>query len=399
MLQRRIAIVWELGHGSSYLNFIRALAQVILGAGHQCVVISRDLSMAINFLGHLDIELRASPSGSIITADALPIQTSYSSLLFHNGFHNRDAIAERLLDWVSLLRDLELNLIIARHSPTALLASRCVGIPAVHYGNSFSVPPPISPWPSFRPDLVVSPETLSLNDARVLERVNAALRHLNFKELETLQQIHSTLPTILLDYPELDPYGWQRAGAPGQVHYLGFPDLNFGAAPVWSNERPVKVFLSLLPSSSMAWAGQLIRCGADVLLRVRGTKADLPATMKETGITLADGASLNFREAIVQADVVVGYGSHNLVCEALLAGKAVAVITHSADELILGQRVMALGVGCRLPSIPDRDAQTLLQKFIWDKAIQRNARAFSGRYLEASRHDIPSRFLELSLRI
>lgn len=397
MRTRCIVIAWELGFGVSYLNFIRALCQTIIASGHRCVVISKDLPQTQLFLGSLPVEVHQAPVSESIATAASPTQTSYATLLFHNGFHDTGHIAHQLQEWIRLFRSIRADVIIARHSPTALLAARSANIPAVHYGNSFSVPPPCRPWPSFRPDLSVNPGALSNNDTRVTGLINDALDRLNFPTLDCVQDIFAGLPTLLLDYPELDTHAGLRDNGQCRPHYLGFPALNFGSAPTWAEKRPLKVFLSLLPHSALDWTEQLATCGAEILLRVRGTSS--PPQPQLNVVTRPTDSTLNFAQAVAESDLVVGYGSHNLVCEALLAGKPVAVITHSADELMLGQRVAALGMGIVLPSVPTEETQTRLHHFIHHPGIRQQAQDFCERHASSARAEIPQRFFELTRRL
>jgi UDP:flavonoid glycosyltransferase YjiC (YdhE family) len=390
----RLALVWELGAGSSYVAFMAQLGHEARARGYECVFIVRDLHIAATLLPPDLGPLVQAPLATASRTPIVRVQTSYATLLHNNGFADAEPLAARLRAWRALFESFGVKHVIARHSPTALLAARAAGLPVLHYGNAFSMPPDRSPWPSFRPDAAVSEGTLLHNEARVLTTINSALEHCGWRSLERLSALFAGLPSALLDYPELD----HCAGA-GRGPYLGFPDINFGDPPQWpETDGSPRVFASLLPTSSPAWTNALGTLPATTLLRFRGQRAPAHALKLPPRVRLAPpGRSLNFKDAIAGSNAVIGYGSHNLVCEALLAGRPVVVIAHSPDELLLGLRVRALRAGILLPTIPDDAATQALRRFLDDPSHTESARAFALRHASGGRDGIARRVLDAAL--
>jgi UDP:flavonoid glycosyltransferase YjiC (YdhE family) len=322
------------------------------------------------------------------------VQTSYATLLHNNGFADAEPLAARLRTWQALYASFGVQRVIARHSPTAILAARTAGLPVLHYGNAFSLPPECTPWPSFRPDASVPEQVLLQNEKRVLETVNSALQRNGKPELVRLSALFAGLSSVLLDYPELD-----HCAAPGRGPYLGFPDINFGSRPSWADRQAtVRLFASLLPTSAAAWTDVLGRLSAHTLVRFRGPRVPAHARTLPAHLQLAAPAqSLNFKLAIADSGAVVGYGSHNLVCEALLGGRPIAVIAHTPDELLLGLRVQAIGAGILLPQVPDDSAADALSRFLLDPRHAEGALAFAQRHVTEDRGCIARRVLDAAL--
>jgi UDP:flavonoid glycosyltransferase YjiC (YdhE family) len=344
----RLGFVWELGQNGGYAAIIGQLARLAHAQGHDCVFFVCDPAVAI---AHLPAELgpmiqaplpRPSPSTGV------RVQVSYASLLHNCGFAHADALAARLRSWRELFRALGIDRVAARHSPTAVLAARSLGLPLLHYGTRFSVPPPTTPWPSFRTDMKTSAEILRSNEAHLLATMNTALSAIGAGQLKNPAAMYDIPTTLLLGYPQTDHY----AGSPRTAPHIGLPDLSFGETPEWTAVGGVpRLFVNLLRGPTVsAWLNVLGGIPAHIMLRVGDH--DLEATTLPDNVQLITGA-VNYREIIADSDAVLGYGSHNLVCEAILAGKPIAVIAHNPDQLLIAQRMQAQGLGPALPPSPD----------------------------------------------
>lgn len=396
MNTKNYALAWELGFGTSYTSFMRLLACEIQSLGHTCTVFTKDLALARRLFRGLSVEMRPAPVMPVSGGHPSFVQTSYASLMFSNGFSDPEELSVRVEQWISLYSEHRIDIVLARHSPAAILAAQIMGLPIIHYGNGFSIPPPLTPWPSFRPDLRVDERVLRANEQITLRNVNLVRLRWGCEQIADLGALYSALDTLLLDYPELDSWSGFRTRRGAKVEYLGFPDINFGQAPNWPGKRRIKVFLSLLETSDLQWVREVIEAGAEVIVRVRGGTLGVDASHGSAFATILGPEPLNFAKAISECDCVIGYGSHNLVCEALLQGKPVAVIRHSADELLLGQRVEMLGAGISMGSAPQADTRYKLRKFWADSRYAEAAQRFRNTYEGQNRGAIAAHLVRLS---
>ncbi|TJY61058.1 hypothetical protein E4T66_10515 [Sinimarinibacterium sp. CAU 1509] len=368
----RLGFVWELGQNGGYAALIGQLARMARAQGHECLFLVCDPAVAS---AHLPPELgtmiqaplpRPSPS------PAVRVQVSYASLLHNCGFANADALAARLRSWRELFRALGIERVAARHSPTAILAARSLGLPLMHYGNRFSIPPSTSPWPSFRTDVKTTTDILRSNEAHLLATMNSALGAIGASPLGRPAAMYDIPTTLLLGYPQTDHY----AGSPRTSPHVGLPDLSFGETPQWTvpGNGP-RLFVNLLPGPTVApWLKVLGQLPARIMLRVGGHT--LGTTALPAHIQLVTGA-VNYREVIASSDVVLGYGSHNLICEAVLAGKPIATMAHNPDQQLIAQRMAAQGLGPSLPPQPDDASAGLLQRWLRSDQAARTAQAIA----------------------
>lgn len=384
----RLGFVWELGTFSGYSTLMGQIAQAAVAQGHECVFIVRDLrACAPQLPARLGPMLQA-PWAGADPAARVRVQTSYATLLHNCGFDDAAALAGRLRAWIELYRAFGIERVLARHSPTAILAARLQGLPVLHYGNGFTIPPDSVPWPSFRPDLKITPAALLHNESHVLSVVNDALQRLDRAELADVRGIFVGLPTLLLGSPELDHY----ARTPPLPH-VDFPPLGYGAMPEWpaGGDEP-RLFVPLMPTpAAKGWLELLDRLPARSLVRF---PTDAPIRHASDRVTICTGP-VDYVAALARCTAVLGYGSHNLAHEALLAGKPMAAI---ADHLLLGQRVQALGAGIVLPEHADASAPARLTAFLADPRFGAAAERFAERNRRrVEPRDIPAQILDRAL--
>ncbi len=387
----RLALTWELGMASGYAALMARIATAANDTGHDCVAIVRDLHTATPAFDATGLEtpLLQAPLATSTTAPRVRVQTSYATLLHNCGFSDPAALAARLRAWMTLYRSFGIERVMARHSPTALLAARLAGLPVLHYGDGFSVPPATTPLPSFRPDAEIDTAVLRRNEALVLATTNAALGLLCAAPLSRLADLFASVPTLMISCAELDHYA--RAEA---IHAIGLPDLSYGETPTWPTSTAPRVFASLLPAPGVtAWLRQLADMPLCTLARLSGG-----LTVQETPVNLRIATqALHFGQAIDAARAVFGYASHNLVYETLMRGRPLALLAHTPDQLLMAQRVQALGLGVLLPEQPDPRAIDRLRAVIEDPVYEQRAVAFAERNACVPREAAAARLLEGAL--
>ncbi len=368
----RLGFAWELGQNGGYSAVIGQLARLARSQGHDCVFFVCDPAIAS---AHLPADLGPmiqAPLPRPAPGAGVRVQVSYASLLHNCGFANADALAARLRSWRELFRALGIERVAARHSPTAVLAARSLSLPLLHYGTRFSVPPPTTPWPSFRADVRTTSDILHSNEAHLLATMNTALSAIGAGQLKNPAAMYDIPSTLLLGYPELDHY----AGSPRTAAHVGLPDISFGEVPEWSaaGDGP-RLFVNLQPGPTVApWLKVLGRLPARIMLRVGGR--DLGTIALPTNVQVVTGA-VHYRELIARSDAVLGYGSHNLTCEAALAGKPIAAIAHNPDQMLIAQRIEARGLGPALPPQPDTSSDGKLKTWLHAQSASQAAQTLA----------------------
>ena len=131
--------------------------------------------------------------------------------------------------WRYLYRQIEPDLIVFDHSPTALLAARGFPTRQALIGTGFFCPADETPLPNLRPWLRVDSAQLLADELGILANVNAVLERWKERPLDRLAQLYYPVDEhFLLTFQELDPYP-QR----GPVEYWGMWSGGIGTAPDW----------------------------------------------------------------------------------------------------------------------------------------------------------------------
>src|SRR5262249_1313975 len=130
------------------------------------------------------------------------------------------------------------DLVLAEHSPTAVLSGRILGIPTARIGVPYTMPPAQNPLP----ELIhwdPLPESERLKDEeRPLANINRALGEAGCDPLPHLGALFATDEDFVCSFAELD--GVAAAGGEPRRQYWGPVTVSFtGSRPQWpSGEGP-----------------------------------------------------------------------------------------------------------------------------------------------------------------
>jgi hypothetical protein len=224
------------------------------------------------------------------------------------------------------------DLIVANHSPTAVLTARG-SAPLVLLGNGFEMPP--TSLPAF-PPLKSGAEPVA-DEAKLLEVVSEVQRHRG-------RAIPQTLPAILAaDYravcvlPELDPYAEQR-NEPVLDPLDPLPP--YRPAP---NDRSVFAYIGVEHPDLYEIVDGLAAAEARVTCHVRGDPGAIGASLAKRGVVvLADPADLT--EVLPASDAVVGYASAGISQAALAAGRPQLALPYDLEKEGTASALDRLGV-------------------------------------------------------
>lgn len=210
----RILCAWELGGGAGHLHNLKVIGQALGGRGHEILFALRDLMPASRFFDLTDTTLLQAPVWQ--RNSRLPPSQSYPELLNRVGYLETHTISALLGAWRQLLRMVQPDLMIAEHSPTALLAARLEGVRRVTLGTGFETPPRVAPMPSIQPWRKPEEGRLEAAEADVLARVNQALTAAGDEPLEALSDIFDVDQAFICSLPAFDHYTGR-----GEAGYYG----------------------------------------------------------------------------------------------------------------------------------------------------------------------------------
>ena len=144
----RILVAWELGGGAGHLTNLRIISRALRARGHEIVFALRELSRVKGYFDLSDTTVVQAPIW--LRRSRLPPSLSYAEILNRVGYLDADDLTALLAGWQELLRLVKPDLMIAEHSPTALLAARLEGVRRVALGTGFETPPRVAPMPAIQ---------------------------------------------------------------------------------------------------------------------------------------------------------------------------------------------------------------------------------------------------------
>lgn len=390
----KVLLAWELGGNYGHLVALRALAHELRRRDHACTFAVRELGSAQAFLDPRLGPLVQAPVRLTKGRNRVRTQLSYASLLHNIGFNEPVELAGRIQAWRTLYRALGTEFVFADHSPVALIAARTLGIPAARIGNGFTVPPLLSPFPSFRvgtahgrdPAGTPSGATVGAthgrdlqsillkNEAAVLRELNHALALLKLRPFPLLQDIFRGARPALLTYAPLDHYE-----VPRSEPFRGLPDYAHGTRPRWPDGRGPKIFAYLAPSASLPVVLEALRSSkARVLVRLLGDAPEA-ASAGRPGLSVTAQA-VNFRQAAESCDAFINYGAHSTVAEFLLAGKPGILVPDLHERVLTARRSAGIGATLNVRATSPAPVRRALDQVIDDPAPRKAAAAFAAGY-------------------
>jgi len=161
----------------------------------------------------------------------------HAHLLYSAGYADPQELTVLVSAWIGVLGSFRPDLVIFDHSPTALLASRCLPVRRVIIGSGFLVPTKGQPM-GVLPDAPTGPGPLSRmtnDEAAVLGNINKVLAAFGLEKLDALQDMYAVADDeVLLTSEELDPFRRGPVDYSSVWPARSFPEQNW---PEHSNRR------------------------------------------------------------------------------------------------------------------------------------------------------------------
>lgn len=373
-----ILFVWELGGGYGHLSRLLPVARELAARGHQPLFAVRDLLGAEALLEPHHIRAFQAPLwlGQVTN---LPETISYPELLMRFGFLNARALTGICRAWRNLVGVLAPSLLVLDHAPTALLATRGLGIPRVNFGDGFCIPPTTRPLPPFR--WWQRENMLRLNDSEqhVLATANEVLLELDAVPMLCMADLLECEDSLLSTFTELDAYPDRGARSYiGPIHALGQ-----GVDTLWPQAAGPKIF-AYLNTGYTGWetiAAALHGLKARVLVHVQGAARQTLQRYSSPAMAFST-QPLNMNQMSTSCDIALCHGGAGTTAAMLLAGKPLILFPMPGhmEQAMTARRLATLGVATSVT--PDAMGQLprLLKKALADAAPGQAAQRFAQRH-------------------
>lgn len=371
-----VLYAWELGAGLGHLGAFLPLARALRDKGHQVHWAVASSMAAARLLDPAGFTWLQAPTCPEQPRPGPPL--SYADILLRLGYAHPAHLLGLTVAWRELLRLTGARAILADHAPTALLAARTLGLPAVLHSSGFCVPPRQTPTPNMRPWMPIPAGTLEALDQAALASLNAVLAHFGRPPLSALAELFAVAEDTLLGFPELDHYE-QR----GPARYWGnLPDAGVGNPPPWPDRPGRRLFAYLRPECRHHEAAlrALHDCGLPTVVYFAGPNEALRQRFAAPHLIFVD-EPIDLARAGEEADAAITYASLSTTTRFLLAGKPVLLLPWHLEQFLLARRVEQMGAGLLVdPEQPAADLPQKLERLLADPACAGNAQAFARKY-------------------
>lgn len=382
-----IVYAWELGGGEGHFRRFAVLARELKARGHRVtwsVIKEEEVRPYAEALGQACLpapKYDAPPPGM----PEPPL--TYYEMAFRFGFLQPEALYGRVRAWRDLLLTCEAGLMVADHSPAAMLAARIAGVPVAMLGTGFCAPPEVEPLPNLVATVQAEPLRLLSGAQRFLATANAVLADFGAAPLARACDLFAARENFLATFAEIDPYHGLRAGA-RYWHALQSESAQAAAPAPWPGGEGPRVFAYLStahPQTGMMLKG-LKHLGWPVLAYVAGLGEEDAARCSGETLHIA-ARPLPMAQVAVQCDVGVCHAGHGTVCDLLLAGKPMFTLPMWREQALTGQRLEHMGAGISFEADRgDRGALLpRLRRVATEPGFAQSAQAFAARYAGVER--------------
>lgn len=374
-MSKRVLIAWELGANYGHLAQCLSIALALRERGHEVVFAVQDIHGAAELFSGMGFQYCQAPLPSERSRLARA-PANYSEMLLGQGYGDHSGLKAMLSAWLALYQAYRVDVILAEHAPTAVLAGLMAQVPVIPIGNGFAVPPPVYPLPSIRPWESIANTRLQAVDRQVHQVIAQVLAEFGAVPLRICDLFGKA--AMLATFPELDHYG-VRTGA----NYIGPISTAIGSHSVtWQHSGGRKVIAYLRPGTMEfgPWLHALQTCGAEVIAVLPGMSA---AKLKHlaTPMLRLFSSPIAFSGVLEEADLLVSHGGSGSLTELLLAGIPQLVIPRYVEQLLMARRVEILEAGMTINM--DRRQEvcaTYIRRLLDEEQFKCAAMKFARKY-------------------
>lgn len=333
---KRIVFCWELGGNYGHITGFIALQRRLQLQGIEVFFILRNL----RYSGLLDPQAHGrclqAPRPRIVVQEREA--WSYADMLAQLGYDDEHVLHDYLAAWRALLLDLQPDLVLVDHAPTALLAAHSLGSPAAALGTGFVNPPAGAEFPLYSP---LRPAPQPRIDHALLPVINRVLHGFGAAPLGELGDLLRRGPVFLGTLPELDHYG-PRADA----EYWGpLFSADIGDRVQWPRAAQTRIFAYLTPrmANLPLVLDALVQLPGHKAVHIGGLAGDEIQRYQRSDITVLP-APVQMGPLLSEVDLVITQGGMGVSSQCFLAGVRQVVIPTQMEQRMLARRLVQQGL-------------------------------------------------------
>jgi len=372
-----ITFCWELGGGYGHLAGFKSLAQLLLSKNHNVSASLRNADSAHNFFAEMSVNYFPAPKWQSQIKHTAPT-ISYADIIARHGYDSKESLLPLVQQWRKQFRECETELIIADHSPTALLAARTLNLPSTLLGNGFFAPPAEQPLPSLTPWLDTQPEFLTHIEDNVLRVINSILSHFDATTLDYFYQLFEVKENFLCTLPELDHYNNREPDA-----YWGpLFDMTTGVPAHWPKNQKKHIFI--YTKSSYVLLHNLLTSlegiDADILVHCSGMDEKTIRRYSTNNVRFS-AHPIQLQSIENQADLVICHAGHGTVAASLLMGIPLVLLPTQLEQLMTASKLSHLKLAGFI-GMKDKqpDFVPLIESILHNAECRQRANLFANYY-------------------
>ena len=371
-----IFYAWELGAGFGHIGAFLPLARALRAHGHDVSCVVNSTATAARLLDKDGFAWLQAPVCPERHRPGPPL--SYADILLRYGYADAADLSGTTVAWREVLRLTGADCLLADHAPTALLAARSLGLPAILYSSGFCVPPPRTPTPAMRDWQPVPVPRLLTLEKLACDNINRVLAHFQQPGIDGICRLFEVTEDTLLGFPELDHYPNR-----GTARYWGnLPDAGIGVPPNWPQVPGKKLFAYLRRECRHGEAvlAALRELGQPTLVFFPDAPEDFPQRFAATHLAFSR-VPLDLAAVAHEADLAITYASLSTTTRFLLTGCPVLLLPWHLEQFMLARRVTTMGAGLVVdPDRPVVDLPDVLRRLLDTDDFAAHAQAFARKY-------------------
>ncbi len=260
----------------------------------------------------------------------------YTDVLARQGFGLTGRLENMASAWIDLVQSMEIDLVIADHSPCLSFAMRGV-CPMINMGNGFTLPPSsVDEYPRLQKSA-----NLIVDEKMLLGVFQDAAEKLGVRSIEKLPQIFETEGAFVVTVPEMDAYADMRTEqyvGPIEDHLEPCDDLA---------DPNIFLYMAYTAKGTTKTVEAVKRSGVPATLFVRAApKEFLDKYQSDKMKMLQEPAS--FSEVIPASSLIIHSGGGGTSTTCMLAGRPQMIFPshletrlncHSITRQKVGQRI------------------------------------------------------------
>lgn len=372
-----ILLTWELGGGMGHVLPLRAIGEELTRRGHRVIAALRDLTrvgelFAGSGIGFIPAPVISGPRDAMIKKIS-----GFTHILANIGFAHEANLAAMFASWNTLYDCIRPDLVVADHSPTALLALRGRPIPCVNMGLAFCCPPDAFPLPYWWSRDQAPPLSQLIDDEqRLVASVNRLLASEGRPTLQRLSHLFNQINDVVLaTFRELDPYGERKAG-----RYWGHCHVGTGIEPVWPDGDGPKlyVYLKVFPALE-----EMLQALGQSDLSTIVLSAEIPKPLQDRYASprlCFESRPLHMAHAAAKCDLAILNAGHGTTASMLLAGKPMLLMPLYIEQLLNAQAAERVGAARWVLASSRGRLSPLLHHMLGESKYRAAAQAFASRY-------------------